>query len=199
METTDKSLELKQIQKISICSKSQGDRHAAVISREKLKRQGVTPLVLRMYEDREPIDKEFVARHKPKAIVAAPPPKAPKTPKIPKAPKPPKVAKVYGNAIKQKFLESLPLIFPSDRAIGVFAVFDRAVEIGLDGINRRLCQEYLHEFSRKGLVFKIVQHHKYTAYALQQTDLININECLPSSILSRCVVSEDCYKLIERG
>ena len=173
------------------------DRHAAVISREKLKRQGATPLVLRMYEDWKPLDKEFVARHKPQAVVAAPPkaPKPTKVPKTPKPPKPPKVAKV----IKQKFLESLPLIFPSDRAIGVFAVFDRAVEIGLDGINRRLCQEYLHEFSRKGLVFKIVQHHKYTAYALQQTDLIDIGECLPSSILGRCVVSEDGYRLIERG
>lgn len=188
-----------QTVRISVCSRDQGDRHVVAISREKAKKQGATPLILRLYEDREPIDKEFVARHKPKAVVAAPPPKAPKAPKTPKAPKPPKAAKVYGNAIKQKFLESLPLIFPSDRAIGVFAVFDRAVEIELDGINRRLCQEYLHEFSRKGLVFKIVQHHKYTAYALQQTNLIDINECLPSSILGRCVVSEDGYRLIERG
>jgi hypothetical protein len=120
------------------------------------------------------------------SAIAEPPPRKKRNPK---APNPPKSQFL---SIKNRFKNVLPQILYSDRALGIQTIAVKARELGIK-FSDRLCQEYLNQLAKEGVIYKTLQLHKYSAYALQQTDAIAPEEWLPASVAYRIAV-ENGYK-----
>lgn len=88
---------------------------------------------------------------------------------------------------KKQFKLALSEIFYSDFGLGINTIANRANDLGIK-LSHRLCQEYLNQFAKEGLIYKVVDIHKYTAYALHETDTIDPNEWLPASIVYRIAI-----------
>lgn len=93
---------------------------------------------------------------------------------------------------KKRFKLALPEILYSDFGLGIGTIANRANDLGIE-LNDRVCQEYLKQFAREGLIYQVVGIHKYTAYALSETDAIDPNEWLPASIIYR-IATQRGYK-----
>lgn len=183
-------------ERIAISSQRNNDRYGKASSLKKLQQQGSSRLVLRLYEDwTDPIDRDLREIVKTKKAIATPPPKS--EPK-PNATKPPKATekRVSNQSIRNTFKNLLPQILYSDRAIGIQTIAAKSKDLGFK-IIEKLCQEYLNQFAKEGIVFKAIAEHKYTAYALQSTDVIDVAEWLPAQIAYRIAVANG-YELSYR-
>ena len=198
-------------ERIAISSQRNNDRYGKASSLKKVQQQGASRLVLRMYEDwKEPLDRDLLEIVKSKKAIATPPPKSepkprkaiaappPKRKPKPNATKPPKATekRVSNQSIRNTFKNLLPQILYSDRAIGIQTIAAKSKDLGFKIIEKS-CQEYLNQFAKEGIVFKAIAEHKYTAYALQSTDVIDVAEWLPAQIAYRIAVANG-YELSYR-
>ena len=155
-------------ERIAISSQRNNDRYGKASSLKKVQQQGASRLVLRMYEDwKEPLDRDLLEIVKSKKAIATPPPKSepkprkaiaappPKRKPKPNATKPPKVAveRIGELSIRNTFKNLLPQILYSDRAIGIQTIAAKSKDLGFK-IIEKLCQDYLNQFAKEGIVFK---------------------------------------------
>ena len=114
---------------IPVESQYNKDRYNKEHSREMARKRGATPLIMRLYEDRDDTPPRYITqKYKPKAVVAAPP-KEPK-PKRPSRPYKPKT-NPYSDSLKAKFKALISEILHENEAIGLTTIAKRTNALGL--------------------------------------------------------------------
>ena len=95
-------------------------------------------------------------------------------------------------SVRGKLKSLLLEVLYSDRAIGTVTIKAKLAERGFF-ITDRVCQEYLSQFNKEGSIYKSsASAIKFTAYALQSTDVIDKAEWLPVSAAFKIAQSNGC-------